>query len=86
MEVLYDLDTEAQAIAAGRGVNMLRAATVGIHPKFVGLLRELILERMGLCEPRAIGKYGPNHDVCPADCCPVPAQRSVAQTIGFCRL
>jgi len=76
MEVLYDLDTEAQAIAAGRGVNMLRAATVGIHPKFVGMLRELILERMGLCEPRAIGKYGPNHDVCPADCCPAPARPS----------
>ena len=75
MEVLYDLDTEAQAISAERGVNMLRAATVGVHPQFVGMLRELILERMGLCEPRAIGKYGPNHDVCRADCCPAPARR-----------
>jgi ferrochelatase len=72
MEVLYDLDTEAQAISAGRGVNMLRAATVGVHPKFVAMLRELILERMGLCEPRAIGKYSPNHDVCRPDCCPAP--------------
>jgi ferrochelatase len=72
MEVLYDLDTEAQVISAGRGVNMLRASTVGVHPKFVAMLRELILERMGLCEPRAIGKYSPNHDVCRPDCCPAP--------------
>jgi len=75
MEVLYDLDTEAQTIAAERGVNMIRAGTVGLHPKFVGLIRELVLERMGACEPRAIGKCGPNHDVCPADCCPAPARR-----------
>jgi len=76
MEVLYDLDTEAQAIAAERGINMIRAGTVGVHPKFVGMIRELILERMGTCEPRAIGKCGPNHDVCPAGCCPAPARRS----------
>jgi len=75
MEVLFDLDTEAQAIASERGVNMIRAATVGVHPKFVGMIRELILERMGSCEARAIGKCGPNHDVCPADCCPAPARR-----------
>jgi ferrochelatase len=75
MEVLYDLDTEAQAIAAGRGINMLRVPTVGVHPKFVGMIRELILERMGACERRATGKCEPNHDVCPANCCPPPARR-----------
>jgi len=75
MEVLYDLDTEAQAIASERGVNMVRAGTVGVHPKFVGMIRELILERMGACEARAIGKCGPNHDVCRADCCPAPSRR-----------
>jgi ferrochelatase len=75
MDVLYDLDIEAQAIASERGVTMLRAGTVGVHPKFVGMIRELILERMGECEPRAIGRCGPNHDVCRADCCPAPARR-----------
>ena len=35
MEVIYDLDTEAQAIARDRGVNMVRAPTVGVHPKFL---------------------------------------------------
>jgi len=74
IEVIYDLDTEVQAIARERGVNMLRAPTVGVHPKFVRMIRELIEERLGLCEPRAIGQYPPSHDVCRADCCPAPAR------------
>src|SRR5260370_35373660 len=43
MEVLYDLDTEAQAISAVRGVNILRAATVCVRPQFVGILPDLVL-------------------------------------------
>src|ERR1700722_949486 len=75
IEVIYDLDTEAQAIARERGVNMARAATVGVHPKFLQMIRELIEERLGLCQPRAIGQYPPSHDVCRLDCCPAPARR-----------
>jgi ferrochelatase len=75
MEVLYDLDTEARAIADERGLQMVRAATVGVHPKFLSMIRELILEKTGQCKPRALGKYGPNQDVCRADCCPTPARR-----------
>jgi len=73
MEVLYDLDTEACDIAHEHGLHMVRAATVGVHPKFLSMIRELIAERMGKCLPRAIGKYGPN--ACRADCCPAPARR-----------
>ena len=80
MEVLYDLDTEARAIAEDRGLKMIRAETVGVHPKFLHMIRELILERMGECQPRASGRYGPNADECRADCCPVPVHRpGVAQ-------
>ena len=75
MEVLYDLDTEARAIADERGLVMVRAATVGVHPRFLSMIRELILERTGQCEARAVGKYGPSHDLCRADCCPAPARR-----------
>jgi len=75
IEVIYDLDTEVQAIARERGVNMVRAPTVGVHPKFLRMIRELIEERLGLSEPRAIGQYPPSHDVCRADCCPAPARR-----------
>jgi ferrochelatase len=76
MEVLYDLDTEARAICEDRRVRMVRAATVGVHPKFLAMIRELIRERTGECEARAIGKYGPHQDLCPADCCPAPARRA----------
>jgi len=75
MEVLYDLDTEAQQICGEIGVKMIRAATVGAQPKFITMIRELVRERMGECEPRAAGKYPPNHDVCPTGCCPAPARR-----------
>jgi ferrochelatase len=75
IEVIYDLDTEAQAVARERGVSMVRAATVGVHPKFLQMIRELIEERLGGCQPRAIGQYPASHDVCRADCCPAPARR-----------
>jgi ferrochelatase len=76
MEVLYDLDTEARAISEERKLRMVRAATVGVHPKFLAMIRELIRERLGECEARAIGKYGPYQDVCPAECCPAPARHA----------
>ncbi len=80
MEVLYDLDTEARAIAEERGLHMLRAATVGVHPKFLLMIRELILEKTGHRDPRAIGRFGPSQDVCRADCCPAPARRPTPAT------
>jgi protoporphyrin/coproporphyrin ferrochelatase len=73
VEVLYDLDTEAREIATELGLNMVRAATVGTHPAFVGMIRQLICERMNPAEPKlSLGLFGPNHDVCRQDCCPAP--------------
>lgn len=73
MEVLYDLDTEARQLCQDIGLNMVRAATVGTHPEFIVMIRELIQERLlpGSERP-ALGTMGPSHDVCPADCCPAP--------------
>lgn len=70
LEVIYDLDTEARAHSDKIGLNMLRAATVGTHPLFVNMIRELILERMNpLTERRFLGTRGPSHDVCRVGCC-----------------
>lgn len=70
MEVLYDLDTEAQQVAQDIDLNVVRAATVGTHPSFISMIRELMLERI---EPdntrRFLGTRGPSHDVCRTDCC-----------------
>ncbi|MGD0438159.1 MAG: ferrochelatase [Bryobacteraceae bacterium] len=80
MEVLYDLDTEARAISDERGIRMARAGTVGCRPKFFAMIRELIAERMGQAEARAIGKFPASHNECPAGCCPAPARpRSLAR-------
>jgi ferrochelatase len=74
MEVLYDLDTEARAVCDDLGIKMVRAGTVGVHPKIIGMIRELILERMGKGERRALGQFGPAPDDCRMDCCPPPAR------------
>ena len=81
MEVLFDLDEEAQSVCTELGIAMSRAASVGTHPRFVGMVRELIQERLGLVsERRAIGSFGPSHDVCPQDCClyTVPSRPAAA--------
>ncbi len=72
MEVVYDLDIEARTLCSELGLNMVRASCAGTHPKFVAMIRELILERM---EPgrdrRSLGLLGPSHDICPEGCCPL---------------
>jgi ferrochelatase len=73
MEVLYDLDIEARQLCDALGLPMTRAKTVGVHPKFIGMIRELILERMNpSMERRAVGVLGARADVCAEDCCPGP--------------
>jgi protoporphyrin/coproporphyrin ferrochelatase len=76
MEVLYDLDTEATDLCQALGVNMVRAATAGTDPEFVGMVRDLIAERAwGLPDRMAIGTLPASHDICPLDCCPAPTLR-----------
>jgi ferrochelatase len=73
MEVVYDLDTEAAEHAASLGLSFVRSATVGTDPRFVAMVRELVMERMGRSPARALGELGPAHDVCPATCCRIRA-------------
>jgi ferrochelatase len=70
MEVVYDLDIEVRQLCQRRGINMVRASTVGTHPRFVQMIRELVEERMSDERPSvALGELGPSHDICPEDCC-----------------
>ena len=72
LEILYDLDTEARAYCNRVGMNMVRAGTVGTHPKFVTMISELVRERLNpQAEHRYLGTMGPSHDQCPEDCCPL---------------
>jgi ferrochelatase len=70
IEVLYDLDVEAKNLADELGMTLVRAGTAGTHPAFVAMIRELIEERLdGSVEKRVVGRFGPNPDVCPNNCC-----------------
>jgi ferrochelatase len=72
MEVVWDLDTVALRDAAALGLPAVRSATVGTDPRFVAMVRELVLERVGLQPARALSPLGPSYDVCPVGCCPNP--------------
>jgi protoporphyrin/coproporphyrin ferrochelatase len=69
MEVKYDLDFEAAELAGRLGLRIERAATAGTHPRFVAMVRELLLERDGTERP-AVGALGPRPDTCDAGCRP----------------
>jgi ferrochelatase len=75
VEVVYDLDVQAQERAASLpGLTLRRAGTVGTDPEFVSML-------VGLVDERAAGPELPTHgciathDRCPASCCPPPPRR-----------
>lgn len=78
MEVLYDLDDEARQVCQEVGLTMARAITPGAHPQFVSMIRKLIQERLNAADRECVGRFGPNHDVCPVDCCPAPQRRPAA--------
>jgi ferrochelatase len=76
IEVLYDLDCEAVAVAEELGIAIVRAGTVGTHARAIEMYRLLIAERMTDTPQRLyLGPEGPAHDVCPPDCCPVGRPR-----------
>ena len=46
VEVLYDLDIEAAAVAGKCGVELERAATVGDHPDFIAMMAAIVREHL----------------------------------------
>ena len=79
MEVVYDLDTEAREAAEASGIAFVRAATAGVDPRFVVMVRELVLERAAAERALAAGEPAPprvalgpleaSWDHCPPGCC-----------------
>jgi ferrochelatase len=81
MEVLYDLDVEARQLCDSLRLPMVRAKTVGVHPKFVAMIGELIVERMNPgSERRALGLLGARPDTCPEGCCARPRSAVPSRT------
>jgi ferrochelatase len=74
MEVIYDLDTEALATAEELDLPAVRAATPGIDPRFVAMVRDLLVERAAAERGQAparttVGSLGAMPDLCAAGCC-----------------
>jgi ferrochelatase len=83
MEVLYDLDVEARGLSDSLSLPMTRAKTVGIHPKFIAMIRELILERKDpASERRAVGSLPPRTDICAENCCPAPPRPPLVKEVA----
>jgi ferrochelatase len=77
MEVIYDLDTEAKATAAEIGLPFARAATAGVDPRFVAMVRDLLVERgaaeRGQDPERAALGSDAAWDRCAVGCCANPS-------------
>lgn len=69
IEILFDLDEEARQTANQLGFGYHLVKTVGAHPRFVRMIRELLCERLEGLSPIAWGALGPNPHVCLPDCC-----------------
>ncbi len=75
LEVVWDLDTEALETAKQLGLDYVRAGTPGTDPRFVAMVRELVMERTTPnTERRRLGDL-PMWDTCPTVCCVPPARR-----------
>jgi ferrochelatase len=75
LEVRWDLDHEAAETAQKLGLRFARAATPGTDPRFVAMVRELVVERLAPDTPRRALGTVPTWDVCPEGCCPAPRRR-----------
>jgi ferrochelatase len=72
LEVLWDLDTEAADTAKRVGLGFARAATPGVDPRFVSMVRQLVEERLdptGTVLRQRLGRV-PVWDSCASHCCP----------------
>jgi ferrochelatase len=67
MEVIYDLDVEARAVAEELGIRLTRARTVETHPAMIEMIAEMVEQ-----EP----------EPCVAGCCPAPVRPAAARPAG----
>ena len=73
MEVMFDLDTQAMATASDLGMTMTRVPTVGVAPRFITMIRELIEEQIAERPKLFVGSDGPWPDDCPSSTHCIPA-------------
>jgi ferrochelatase len=77
VEVVWDLDTEAEQRAAALGIGFARAATAGPDPRFADMVVELMAEHLVDAPARRLSTIpsagcGVNGALCAARCCEPP--------------
>jgi ferrochelatase len=77
LEVIWDLDHEANETAEDLGMGYARAGTPGTDPRFVAMIRGLVRERTDGVPRDRLGTL-PLWDLCPENCCPPPQRRGVS--------
>ena len=70
VEVLFDLDHQARALAEEIGVGYLRAKTAGHHPAFLPMILDLIEEVRTGALAKTVGNLGIDPNACSPGCCP----------------
>ncbi len=68
MEVIYDLDTQANETARDADLPYVRAATINTDPEFVSFLADLLLERAAVARGEASEDVERQH-LCAEGCC-----------------
>jgi ferrochelatase len=70
MEVRWDLDIEAAAVAAEHRLGFVRIPTAGSDSRFAAMVRELVQEKLDPTLPhRALSDLPPSPEPCPHGCC-----------------
>jgi protoporphyrin/coproporphyrin ferrochelatase len=69
VEVVWDLDNEAQETCDELGIRMARVATPGTHPSFVAAIADLVEARIAGEPGEALSALGPWPAVCAVNCC-----------------
>ncbi len=75
MEVVWDLDTQAREQAESVGMPYARADTPGLDPRFVSMVGDLVVERLGgvpVQQRRRMASTPAAPDRCVRGCCPNP--------------
>jgi ferrochelatase len=72
MEVIYDLDFEAQNLATSLGIKLVRSSTAGTNALFSRMMGDLVQERIQSKEGKerkSVGHDQAAPDFCQPDCC-----------------
>ena len=72
VEVVWDLDHEARATCDELDLKMVRVATPGTNPAFVGAIADLVEERVAGTPALALSPLGPWPAFCATGCCSNP--------------